>query len=265
MPENSPKAFENGKLLLVAVVLGVLFVILFNYQRWNDQRRREANQVSFALIKTSLKAGQRLTEENVAEVRFPGEIADRLVGLRRYRDINLGQTTVSHAIKANSLLRLADTGEMSGTEAERNEGLIKGWRTFDVVVDPKGAPGAHIKRGSRVDLHGVLQTASDSRPRSQLILEYVKVLKVDGKESVSSGRGGSFSKMTIHVPPDLVDPIKNVEAAVKKFTVVARSADDDSIAKENEHPALHKRLRTPGGVLITVSRIAKPVREWLEH
>jgi len=264
MPEESPKAYQNTKLLLVAVVLGVLFVILFNFQRWREERKRLDNRVGFVLIKSSLRAGQRLTDENVTEVMFSGENAERLVGLRKYRDIDLGQTTLSHAVKANSLLRLEDTGELTGEASELYGDLIRGWRQVSIVVDPKSVPGASVRFGSRVDLHGMFPTSSGSLTGSQLVLEYVKVLKVDGKENIDRGKGGSFSKMTIELPPDLVNPIKDVEVAVKKFTVVARRPGDNSITNGNEHPKYH-RARPAGGVPMTVATLAKPVREWLAH
>lgn len=228
MTETPAGGFRNKKLLLVAVLLALAFVVLFNVQSCRDEARRRRERMGFALVLADLSPGQVLRKENVELVYLPGEVGERVKGLLPWKDVFPGQTVVKRFVAKNSLLRLMDTGEVMGEHDALTSGMKRQWRTISLAVDNKGAAAGYIRRGSRVDLYGAIRVPG--RPaETQLIIEYLEVMGVGGRVDAEATRR-DFRSVDVQVPAGLVGGLLEVKRRViGRMTLAVRRPDDSEL------------------------------------
>jgi Flp pilus assembly protein CpaB len=225
MTDQVPSGFRNTRLLIVAVLLGAAFVVLFNIQGCRDEALRQRNQIGFVLVQADLPAGQVLTAENVKRVNIPGDVGGQLKGLREWKDVVPGQTRVTVFVAKNSLLRLSDTGAVEAEQDELVRQMKMGWDTVSIPVDSQGVPAGYVRRGSRIDLYGAVRMPGKPT-ETQLIIESLEVMGADGRPDVETKRGG-FRSLEVQAPRDLVAKLLEVKRRVAgPMSVTVRRPDD---------------------------------------
>ena len=226
MAEQAPSGFRSTRLLAVAIVLAVAFVVLSYIQRTAEQRRRQRDQVSFVLVKRELSAGTALDAETVQEFPIPRLQGRLLKGLVRWDEIVPGRTVVKQPVAKNDLLRLVDINPAAGMKADVTEGLQSAWDIITLAVDAKGIPAGYIQRGSRVDVYGVLALPGKP-PQTHLIIEYLEVMGADGRRRIDPRRGG-FRTIDVQIRRELTPKMLEVaRRVVGPMRVVVRRPDDN--------------------------------------
>jgi Flp pilus assembly protein CpaB len=224
MNDQVQSGFRNTRLLVIAVLLGVLFVVLFNIQSCREEALRQGNQKGFVLVQADLTPGQVLTADNVKRVNIPGDVGGQLKGLREWNEIVLDQTRVTVFVAKNSLLRLADTGPAEAEEDELVRQMKMGWDTVSLPVDSQHVASGWVHRGSRVDLFGAVRMPG-SPTETQLIIESLEVMGADGRVDIDSKRG--FRSLDVQVPRDLAPKLLEVKRRViGPMSVGVRRPDD---------------------------------------
>jgi len=208
MAETDPGGFRNTRLVLVAIVLGLVFIVLLNLQRWLERQQRRRDQVNVVLVKANLEAGQVLRGDNVESVAIPRAVAQRALGLYRYSDIELDVTKVQRPVAKNDLLRLSDMHQRLAREDVLAK-LMRGNRQAITLPVDSREPSAFVKPGARIDLWGPLYIPGQTA-RTQLIIENLQVLSVDGETDPDEVRE-NFRSVEVHVPAELVPKIKEVQ------------------------------------------------------
>lgn len=205
MAEEATSGFDNKKLLLVAVFLGVLFVILFNWQKVLAGRERQQNTVYIVQVAEDLRPGEVLTQGNTRRVPIQREYAENMTGIVRYDqnfEAGLGTEQVLRSVKKDSYLQINDIGVAGDGQSLSDELEDPLYRVVSIEVDPTDVPALFVARGDRVDLYGTLSVAGQPS-RRHLLIEAVKVLGVGNQPAVQGGRS-SFHSLQIQLPADIV-------------------------------------------------------------
>jgi len=250
MAQTAPGGFRNTRLVLVAVVLGVVFVVLLNLQRFLEAQRRQREQVQVALVKANLPAGSVLTSTNVEPVSVPREVADKALGLYRYKDIELGLTKVYQPVAMNDLLRVGDLRQELAAEHALAKFMQGKRQAISFPVDSR-EPSAFVAPGTRIDLWGPVYIPGQTA-RTQLIIENLEVLSVDGQTDPDQVRR-NFRSVEVHVPTELVPKLKEVQRRLSGPMSLSVRAPGDMAMK---YPYDRNNARLGGA-------IAKPVLDSL--
>ena len=217
---------RSPKLLIVAGVLAVGFLVLFNVQRWYEKSQLRANQVALVLVTQDLSPSAVLRSENTRELSVPKEVAEQLKGVHTWgkdQTIVLGTTEVTRPVAKNSLLRLSDTSPLGSEGEDPSRATRRGWRILPLQVDGDAVPAAYIRRGSRVDMYAVLP--GSGKPGLELVIEYLEVMGVDRQVEVDPQKG-NFRNVIVQVPEDLAGKLLEVKRRARQITLVVRRGDD---------------------------------------
>lgn len=208
MAENAASGFRNTRLVLIAVVLAIIFIVLLNLQRFLETQHRQANQVNVVLVKTDLTAGTVLNGTNVEAVAIDREVAQRASGLYLFKDVVMGVTKVHRPVAMNDLLRVGDMYQRMAAEHALAKLMKDNRQAISFPVDSR-EPSAFVVPGSRVDLWGPVYIPGQTA-RTQLIIENLEVLSVDGQTDPEQVRR-NFRSVEVHVPSELVSKLKEVQ------------------------------------------------------
>ncbi len=222
---------QSTRLLIIACLLAVVFIVLYNVQRWYENHQREASQVGLVLVTQELAPGALLRSDNVREILIPGDVAGDLKGFHTWgkdQRFVLNTTTVTRAVATNSLLRLADTSPVAAEEDDPSIYCKKGWRILPLQVDSESVPAAYMRRGSRVDMYAVL-SGTGKPAQMELVIEYLEVMGVDRQVEVDPQRG-SFRNIIVQVPEDLVAKLLEVKRRAQKITLVIRRLNERNVS-----------------------------------
>ncbi len=252
MAETPPSGLQNKRLLLAAAAVGVVFLVLLNMQRVLEKRQFHRNRVQFVLVKVDLSPGQVLTDSVVEPIALPREVAEKAMGLYPFNRVELGETQVQRFVAKNELLHLTDMQERLATEDTLSKRVRGDRQVISLAVDSR-SPSAFVRSGSRVDVLGAIQIAGKPT-RTQLIIENLEVLSVDGEVNPAKQRN-NYHSVEVHVPTELVANLKEVQRRiVGALTISVRRPGDQDM----RYPYDRNRLDMGGTIAPEVlSSLAK--------
>lgn len=250
------EGIQNKKLLIVAIIVGVVFVALYNVQRIREEAARRASRTFVVRVTTDLEPGQVLTEQNVQPVGLEMD-STSLKGLVMWEGeaglkngLNVQQ--VRRRVEKNTVLQLADIGQADALDRGPSEKIRPGWQAVTLQVETNDAPSAYIRRGDRVDVYGkVIMPGKPEQKR--LIIEAVEVMAVGGQLDVTTKQ--DFRSISVQVPNDVVPLLMEaLDRVVGKLKLSVRPPD--SYDRDIKYP-YNPRNPKDGGT------IAKPVLDSL--
>ncbi|MHC4563710.1 MAG: CpaB family protein [Planctomycetota bacterium] len=210
MAEESQGVQNRGLLLVVAVVLAIVVVIIYNLQLVRERKAAEGDMVSVLRYRRDLQAGEQITARDLEiasiETRYKKWLED--VVLSDEQDYAETRTVERNVRMGEFVLQ----SHLGGAEGERPaHGITKGMVTRTVEIDSVTSPGTILAVHDRINLIGVFEVSN--RRRTYRIIADVRVLAVGGRGPTGTDLSGgetrtprasrAYRSVTIEVSPDV--------------------------------------------------------------
>lgn len=214
---------RQNRLILISLLVGIAAVILATF--W---LRSQRESVQVVVVTSAVKAGARLTEDNLGYLGVSKEEItadavlnrDPLIGRFAKFDIPTGEV-----VKERLLL---PAGATRGLAA----GITPGKRAFAIRVNEVAGVAGFALPGNFVDVFLGTKDAS-GQPSSKLILEHVLVLAVAQEQSVSGeAKPKVVDVVTLEVTPQQAEKL-DMARMVGGLSLALRNQNDDVIDKGN--------------------------------
>jgi len=245
--EETPGVRNKG-LLLVAGLLGLVVVLIYNVHIDRVRQEGKGNLVQMLRYKADMDAGDEIEADDIELVPVEKGLTKPLgdVVTSANRKFLIGRK-VNTSVNSGSWILWSHVTEAS---AGPPEVVPPGYRTVAVEVDPRNTPGNLLAVGSRVDLVATL-SLEGKPPSNYLVMEYVRVISVGGfgrpgewatdKERNKYLRGqSSYRTINIMVKKDMVLELENVLShRLRPVGLVLRNQHDtDAQNPERINPIL---------------------------
>lgn len=243
MAEEEKSGFRNTRLLLVAGGLGLLFLLLFNYQSYMQRTKLEKETVEIARIVQDLQPGDVLTEQNTRPEPIPGRLVGGLKGFVPYSDLQarFGIEQVKMPVPKNTYLQYEHIGVITSANLP-NQNIPDAFQVIPLEVKAVSVPTPFVSPNTRVDVYGVLSLSGESAD-VHLIIESVRIASVGGEAEGASKRT-DVRTVAVHVPTDLVqDLLKVIRRTQGPLYLAARGAGEKA-DRELKYPYKTDRAGT---------------------
>jgi len=258
MAQEAP-VIRNKGLLIAAVTLGVLAIIIYNWQIRSARQKGVGETVFVVELRQNLAANTEIDRKAIEirqlETHFVRSLGNVIVLNDGEPDLkNVVGRTVNQDVQRGEYLRWDQiTGNPSARTA--SAAIEKGMVAFPIAVDPVTSPGTILSRGDRVTILGKLRLKKDGKYsplQSYAIIERVPVLAIGGIASRSEtglgrrriGRAGmrTYRSIAIMGTPKTATELDNVLTHVAgSLTVVVCSPEDRG--RRLEKARVHESLR----------------------
>ena len=211
--EESKQELQNKWLLLIAVVLGVIVVLIYNAHIYAIRSAQKAEKVGVAVVLRKLQTGDKINEKDIGEREIPREIANRLGDIVKYdeRGTAWGKRLIYAADKGSFL----KWSQINASQSISPSGKVKkGTVGKTIVFSSEESLGDLLVVGDAVSLQGQF-SVNGGRYEYYPIMK-VRVLNIGGAGAAdtSSNRFGrgmkNYRKMTIEVPEDVSLKLSNL-------------------------------------------------------
>jgi len=234
MPEEAP-AVQNWRLLIVACVLGLVVMVVYNIHIGKVRRGLDVAMVPAFRYTRNLEVGDKLAEDDLERIEIPKKTAESIGRLleENEKDTMAIDRTINRDVSKSDFAMTGHFTTASGNDPAASIG--KGSVQVTIPVDSKRVPGRVLRIGNHVNILGMLPSKSGSDYTTYRIIEWLKVVAIGGQ----TDRGGSM---------------QNAEAGVRNYksiTVEMKRKDPDvSLQWSN----LQTHLRGPAIIEICPSR-----------
>ena len=212
---------RQSRLIAIAALLGILAVGIATF--WLKSAREV---VQVVVAKTDIKAGERLTQENLTMSRQPREdvsvdtILNRDLALSRYAKLPIPQGEV---IRERLLMPAGAAGGLAAS-------ITPGKRAFAIRVNEVAGVAGFALPGNYVD---ILLSSKDSsgQPSSKVLIERVLVLAVAQEQSVKDdAKPKVVDVVTLEVTPQQAEKL-DMARLVGGLSLALRNQSDESSEK----------------------------------
>ncbi len=209
MPEEAP-AVQNWRLLIVACVLGLVVMVVYNIHIGKVRRGLDVEMVPAYRYTRNLEVGDKLAEDDLERIEIARKTAEsigRLLEEREKDTLAINQTINRDVSKSD----FAMTGHFTTVNANDPAASIRRDHIqVTIRVDSKKVPGRVLRIGNHVNILGMLPS-KDGTYKTYRIIEWLKVAAIGGQ----TDRGGAMT---------------NAEAGVRNYksiTVEMKRKDPD--------------------------------------
>ena len=245
--EETPGVRNKG-LLLVAALLGLVVVLIYNVHIDRVRQEGKGNLVQMLRYARDMDAGEEIEADDIVLVPVEKALTEPLADVvtQSKRSFLIGRK-VNQSANGGSWILWSHVTE---TRVDGTSIVPKGYRSVSVDVDPRNTPGNLLTVGSRVDLVAILPLEG-KQPASYFVMEYVRVISVGGfgrpgesataRERDKYRRGlTSYRTINIAVKQEMVLELKNVLShAMEPVSLVLRNQQDtDAQNAERINPLL---------------------------
>jgi Flp pilus assembly protein CpaB len=246
MAEEAP-AVQNWRLLVVAIVLGLIVAIVYNIHIGEVRKEVRGEQVMLLCVNRDIRPGDRLKAEDISRVERPKTLVTYLGDPLTATDYEyaLGKVVNTNVMK-DHILTFAHI--LTTSEKERPSiGLTPGLVGFSLQVDPHLVPGRLLRVGDHVNIMGTFTISG--KTSNFTIMESARVLTIAGEigkpERGSRGEDGmpSFQSISIEVSPTVAKELSNVLSHAGSVRVLVRPATEDFSAIDKNGPQLSPEVR----------------------
>jgi Flp pilus assembly protein CpaB len=178
MAQEAP-VVHNRRLLIVAAVLGLVVVILFNVQTQAIRTSLQGTQLPALTVTRDLRPGETIKPEDVTSTTVSSDTVNAFGNAISRQDFDNVQMTTNQSVPKGRTLLWAYV--VKGDAANRPSNIIaSGMENYPLKVIPEETPGDLIRVGDYVNVYGLFSVANKP-PESYLILKAARVLTVGGK------------------------------------------------------------------------------------
>jgi Flp pilus assembly protein CpaB len=194
---------SNKKLMVVALVLGVLAVILFYAYDSLKESRFRGERVRVLRWARDLRAGDPVTGGDILDFEISATAVKALEGVIKAQErgsLFSKDTTVTRGVTKNDFVRYTD---ILGTAGNRpSDDITEGMLGVALPVDPVFTPGELLRVNDRVDLIGML-SLKGKPAEAYTLIENLRVVGVGGRagspEEDLGGHTGRRAEMGLRV------------------------------------------------------------------
>lgn len=210
MAQETP-GIANKKLLLVAIVLAVVVVVLYQVQI-SHIRKASRGQTQWLLqYQVNRQAGDVLADGDIKAVEVDAKLAAGLEGCmtRENKEFPVGRKLTESVRREQWVLwRHVTAPEESNPSAKINRRRVK----YSFTVDPEQSPMEELAEGDRVNVYGMF--VINRKPlESYLIVKNLKVMEVPSKR-----------KVTVEVTDEMAGTLANIRTnAVGELWITVRN------------------------------------------
>ena len=191
MAEEAP-AVQNWRLLIVACVLGLVVMVVYNLHIRAVTQKGQKEQITAFRYDRNLDPGDTVADEDLIRVQIPRDFAESIGRLLEEDE----KDTLAVNMKINRDVSKDDFAMAGHFATTKNpgaaEGLGKDKVTITISVDPKKAPGKVLRIGNYVNILGMLPTKQGTY-KMYRIMEWIKVVAIGGQTDRRSTSGGRAS------------------------------------------------------------------------
>ena len=231
MPEEAP-AVQNWRLLVVACVLGLVVMVVYNLHISKVRRGSQKEQVTAFRYDRNLDTGDTVADEDLIRVQIPRDFAESIG--RLLEEDEKDTLAVNQKINRDvSKDDFAMAGHFSNTPSIGPAGgLTVDEVQITIAIDSKKTPGKALRIGNYVNILGVLPTKQGTY-MTYRIVEWLKVVAIGGQTNQRSTSGGSrntaalgvraYSTITVEVKrrnPDLSVEWSNLETHLRGPAII---------------------------------------------
>ncbi|RPI27751.1 MAG: Flp pilus assembly protein CpaB [Acidobacteria bacterium] len=227
---------NSKKMLIVAVVLGIVAVIAVNLYVRRVETSYTSDQIVVYRAKAALTVGKPVNMKNVEKVTLSRKAfgsASKVAVTERDAPL-LQAAVVAKPIGTGDILLFTHFDR--AIDGGLRERIPAGMRAMSISVSEAGSVGYFVQPGDRVDVMGTMNMQEQLITRT--ILEDVQVLAVGGHEQPDSSafhtREG-YSTVTLAVtPPQAEKLIFSRNLLEDSMTLLLRRPDDRSRSQNTE-------------------------------
>jgi len=209
MGEEAP-AVQNWRLLIVACVLGLAVMLVYNMHISRIRAGMDQEKVTAFRYDRDIDAGETLKDDDLVRVQIPKAFADqvgRLLGEEDKDSLGVGRKVKRDVSKDEFAMMGHFTTILTGGA---QDGLRKDMVLITIAVDSKNSVGKVLRIGNHVNVLGMLP-ARKNRDGYEIyrIIEWLRVVAIGGQvnrqDSSGSGRGTAqlgvrnFNTITVEV------------------------------------------------------------------
>ncbi len=207
---------QNKRLLLVALLLGVITAIIYNVHISRVRNEGRGTMVTVLRVTNDVDANEVIGATNLEEVELPIGIVQALGEIVRVE----GNTSLEWAAKqrVNQVVRKGQFlfwAHLTSSGGERpSEKLPEDMVGVTIPVDPRLAVGEMLRIGDRVNLKGMLPLGAEGVTAVRII-EGVSVLAIGGRSPQERYYSGDE------------DPIDSAPEASRSYKSITIAVDED--------------------------------------
>jgi len=203
MPEEAP-AVQNWRLLIVACVLGLVVMVVYNVHINKIKRGLDKEMITAFRYDRNLEAGDKVAEDDLIRFELTKETAEsigRLLEEDEKDTLAVNQTINRDVSKSD----FAMTGHFTtllnsgiGPPLPPDKVLIT------ILIDSKKSVGRVLRIGNYVNILGMLPT-KEGTSKTYRIIEKLKVVAIGGQTDRGGGRSSaqtgvrSYSTITVEM------------------------------------------------------------------
>jgi len=197
MAEEAP-AVQNWRLLIVAGVLGLVVMLVYNMHISKVRSGTQVAMVTAFRYDRDMEAGDKVRNEDLIRVQIERKTAERLgTLLNKHEKDTLLDEPLNRRVTKSDLAMAGHFGRSTGDSPAYQLG--KGMVAKTINVDSKTTPGTVLRIGDRVNLLGMLPVnkASSNKYRQFRIIEWLRVIAIGGQTNeggASSSRLGTAQR-----------------------------------------------------------------------
>ena len=241
MPEETP-AVQNWRLLIVACVLGLVVMVVYNVHISKVRRGLDEVKITAFRFDRDIEAGETIKDEDLVRYQIRKSVAKsigRLLGEDEKDSLAVGRK-IRRDVSKDEFARMGHFTSQESTGAAGN--LKKDEVQISIPVDSKRTVGRVLRIGNHVNILGMLPTKQGTY-RMYRIIEWLKVEAIGGEINRQDTSGGGLSTADRGV------------RSYNSITVdIKRSEPDVSLQWAN----LQTYLRGPAVIEICPSRFIPP-------
>jgi len=218
MPEEAP-AVQNWRLLIVACLLGLVVMVVYNLHINKVRRGLDVEMVAAYRYARDMNAGDKLDEDDLEQIKLPRQTAERIGKLL---DKNDKAVFVEQSIRRNvSKSDFAMPEHFTHTKSQKSNYLLKGQVQITISVDSKKAPGRVLRIGDHVNIVGMLPMKAGTY-KNYRIVEWLSVVAIGGQTDSGAGKMASashgvrsYNSITVVIDRDVSLQWKNLETYLR--------------------------------------------------
>ncbi|MBN1554276.1 MAG: hypothetical protein JXA11_05990 [Phycisphaerae bacterium] len=216
---ESVQGIQNKWLLIIAVVLGLVVVFLYNAHIHAIRSELEGKTVAVVQLAKDLPAGERITARHIKKAVIPKDNAEAYGKIVpwKHRDYLTahGGKPIHRALRKDQYLLYDYIDDAGGDRASQKLG--DGMVAIPVEFDRNQSLGDMLAPGDTVNLKGVFASPGGTY-RTYRILSDVRVMNIGGVGAADdAGRTNSrirtrnYRQITIEVTPDVSLKLSNLK------------------------------------------------------
>jgi len=233
---NGP-VVRNWRLLLVACVLGLVVVLIYNVHISRLKSVGKGEQITVYKYTRDMEPDEKITLKGLEAANIPKDYAKGLGRLIRkgQRDYAANSEVNRHVGKGDWVL----WGHITATDIDKPSGQLgSGMVAVTIGIDPHTSLGRILRVGDRVNVLGML-SVKGQKVQAYRIIKALKVLAIGGQgppdSPAHSRRGASqrgvrtYRSITVEMKPEVSLQWANVRSYVRGIVSVELCSKRDRL------------------------------------